>query len=158
MTTAIFAGSFDPFTLGHMDIVNRSVHLCDELIIGIGHNSAKKTLFSLDERMAFINDYVNGEIEIKPYDGLLADFVIQENALILIRGVRSLADFEYEMTMAQINKKLVPNVETILLPADPQLSLVSSSLLKELAKHKAETVYRQYCSAKVETALFSKFQ
>ena len=142
MVKAIYAGSFDPITLGHIDIFKRSMKVCDELTIGIGVNSAKKTLFTEDERVKQVNRAVDAHcdfltavaIKVVSFQGLLVNFAREVGATVLIRGIRSVSDFEYELTLAGANKVLAPDIETIFLPTSPELSVVSSSLVKEVAK------------------------
>ena len=143
MVKAIYAGSFDPITLGHIDIFKRSMKVCDELTIGIGVNSAKKTLFTEDERVKQVNRAVDAHcdfltavaIKVVSFQGLLVNFAREVGATVLIRGIRSVSDFEYELTLANINKELEPFIETIFLPTSPHLSMISSSMVKELAKY-----------------------
>lgn len=142
MVKAIFAGSFDPFTIGHLRLVSRIIeHLCDELIIGVGTNLAKKTLFSEEERVDMVKDEVeklqyhrHQNVVVKAFSGLLIDFARANETTLLIRGVRACADFEYETNLANINRHLAPEIETILLTAQPELVMVSSSAVKEIAK------------------------
>lgn len=139
---AVYAGSFDPWTKGHENILNRSLLFCDQVIIAIGVNPAKKTLFTLEEREELIKNEMSGVrddyyVSINYFEGLLVDFAKQVGANILIRGVRNSADFEFENQLAQINKSLAPFIETILLPTDSSCNLISSSAVKELARFKA---------------------
>jgi pantetheine-phosphate adenylyltransferase len=139
---AIYAGSFDPISLGHIDIIKRSIQICSHLTIGIGVNSSKKTLFSEEERMIQINravdtycDFLDAtRIKVVSFQGLLVNFAKEIGATILIRGIRSVSDFEYEITLASANKVLAPGIDTIFLPTSPELAVVSSSLVKEVAK------------------------
>lgn len=144
MVTAIYAGFFDPITLGHIDIINRSVSLFDNICVAIGVNSNKNELFLDFQREKLILDSLNElltadkikKIQIKSFKGLLIDFAKAINATIIIRGMRSVSDFEYEINLANINKTLDPNIETIFIPTNPMLSMVSSSAVKEIAKNK----------------------
>lgn len=133
MTTGIFTGSFDPFTTGHDDIVRRSLPLFDRIVIGIGINERKQYMLTLDERIKAISDLYADEpkIEVKAYSDLTVDFAKRENATYIIKGIRSMKDFEYEREQADINR-MIGGVETLLLIADPQLSSVSSSMVREL--------------------------
>lgn len=146
MVTGIYAGSFDPLTLGHLDIIERSFSFCDNLIIAIGVNPNKKTLFSDKDREQQIattlydlykeNEFFKiASTKVEIFQGLLADFAKKQGAGILIRGIRSVSDFEYELTLAGVNKILMPKVETVFLPTSPNLAVVSSSMVKEIAKH-----------------------
>ncbi|MCD8203498.1 MAG: pantetheine-phosphate adenylyltransferase [Prevotella sp.] len=133
MRTGIFVGSFDPFTIGHDSIVRRALPLFDRIVIGVGVNERKKYMYSTSERVQAIATLYKDEpkIEVKEYDDLTADFVQRVNAQYIIKGVRSIKDFEYEREQADINKQLC-GVETILLYAEPQYESVSSSLVREL--------------------------
>lgn len=144
MTTVrgIYTGSFDPITNGHLDIIKRSFRFCNELIISIGINSNKKTLCSESDRLDMIKNSIplvvpknpNYFCKVVSFNGLLTDLALKEKANIIIRGVRSVTDFEYEMTLSQINKQLAPDIETIFIPTSPELAIVSSSMVKELAR------------------------
>lgn len=131
---AVYAGSFCPFTKGHEDIVQQALPLFDKIIIAIGHNTNKKDAFTVDQRVQWIQklytDYPN--IEIIAYTGLTADLCVKKGARFLIRGVRNELDFTNEQTMAEINRQLNPDVETVLFLASPQWRIVSSSLVREL--------------------------
>ena len=139
MTTALFAGSFDPPTNGHLDIAVRSLRLADQLIIGIGINPNKKTLFTEDERIELLNSIFNvhlfPNVMVVSFQGLLVDFAKKNKVNFLVRGVRSSSDFEYEMGLANVNKLLAPNIDTVFLPTKTELSVVSSSMVKEIASH-----------------------
>lgn len=136
MIKAIYAGSFDPFTVGHLDIALRSIIFCDQLTIAIGINPAKKTMFSKDERIEQIRSTFAAfaNIKVDSFQGLLVDYAKQIDANILIRGIRSVSDFENETNLANINKVLSPGIETIFLSTRPELGIVSSSMVKEVAK------------------------
>lgn len=140
---AIFPGSFDPFTIGHEDLVRRALPLFDELIIAIGENQDKTPCFPLKDRIAMIEKAFAGEKRVKvvSYTGLTAELVKQYEADYLLRGVRSTLDFEYEKQMADANRELC-GVETVLLYTKPELGHVSSSLVRDLKKHGAS--YEQY--------------
>ncbi|MBR1548735.1 MAG: pantetheine-phosphate adenylyltransferase [Prevotella sp.] len=134
MRTGIFVGSFNPFTVGHDNIVRRALPLFDRLVIGVvGDQVNKPGMPTAEERMAAIKTLYAGEprIEVKPYYGLAVDFARAENAHFIVKGVRSVRDFEYEREQAEINR-LLSGVETLLLFAEPQLSSVSSSMVREL--------------------------
>lgn len=131
--TAIFTGSFDPFTVGHDDILRRALPLFSRIVIGVGVNERKQYMLSAEERCADIRRIYASEpkVEVKTYSDLTVDFARREGAAYIIKGVRSVKDFEYEREQADINRQL-SGVETLLLYADPQLSSVSSSMVREL--------------------------
>ena len=134
MRTGVFVGSFNPFTIGHNSIVRRALPLFDRLVIGVvGDNVHKPDMPSAEERMQVIRDLYAEEqrIEVKPYHGLAMDFAKAEGALYIIKGVRSVSDFEYEQWQADFNRR-IGGIETILLYTEPELSSVSSSALREL--------------------------
>lgn len=130
----LFPGSFDPFTRGHDDIVKRALGLFDEVIIAVGYNESKKGWLTPEERVRTISKLYADEprITVESYTGLTVDFAREHSVTAIIRGVRTTADFEYEMQMADVNRQLA-GIETILLPASPQLSSISSSVVRELA-------------------------
>ena len=133
MRTGIFVGTFDPFTIGHASIVRRALPLFDRLIIGIGINEQKKCMLSIEERLEAITALYRKEpkITVKTYTDLAVNFAHRERAQYIVRGVRTVADFEYERTQADINRR-IGNIETLLLFAEPQLESVSSSMVREL--------------------------
>lgn len=135
MRTALFAGSFDPFTIGHKDIADRSLQLFDRLVIAIGVNQAKKGWMPADERVRSIAKLYadNTRVEVTQFSDLTVRFARQIGARWLVRGVRTSADFEFERNLADANLLIDPEIETILLPARPDLAVVSSSLVRELA-------------------------
>lgn len=136
MKRAIFPGSFDPFTIGHHDIVLRGLQLFDEIIIGIGHNISKRDAFPLEERLAAIQSAFKSEprVKVMAYDGLTVDFAAQQQAQFILRGVRSVQDFEYERNIAEANKQL-SGIETVLLYTRPEYAHISSTLLRDLHAH-----------------------
>ena len=140
MTTAIFAGSFDPFTIGHADIVKRALLLTDRLVIGVGVNERKQYSMTTEERLEAIASLYADEpkVEVKAYSDLTIDFAKRENAQAIIKGVRSVKDFEYEREQAEINR-MVGGIETILICADPALASISSSMVRELAHFGKDT-------------------
>ena len=135
MLRAIYPGSFDPVTYGHMDIIRRSSNITDELIVGVLNNNAKMPLFSVEERVKMLKEVTSSltNVTIVPFDGLLVDFARQMKADFIIRGLRAITDFEYELQMSQTNHKLEPNVETIFLTTNIKYSYLSSTTVKEIA-------------------------
>jgi len=135
MKKAIYPGSFDPLTKGHLDIIKRSSIIFEELIIAIANDKNKETMFSVEERMEMIineiSDYQN--ITVKIFDGLLMDFAESQNAKVIIRGIRVLSDFEFEFKMAMMNRGLNKNVDTLFLMPNEKYIHISSSLIKEIA-------------------------
>lgn len=137
---AIFAGSFDPITNGHLDIIERASKIFDELQIGVLYNPNKKGLFNFEERVKLIESCTNhlNNIKIVSFKGLLVDYCKENEIDTLVRGIRSSADVEYELQMAHMNKELNPDIETIILPTTPKYSFVSSSLIKEVLAFNAD--------------------
>jgi pantetheine-phosphate adenylyltransferase len=143
---AIYPGSFDPFTLGHLDIVQRASRLFDRLVIGIGINLEKQPLFSADERVELIRLSTAhlANVEILTYQGLTVKFVQQQGAKIMIRGVRPITDIPAELTMMMANRRLAPDIETLFMFADGELAHVSSSLIKEIAMIADEQAFANF--------------
>ena len=136
MRRAIYPGSFDPVTNGHLDVIDRARKLFDEVIVAVAHNDQKNPLFTLDERLEFLRQTV-GEMEnvkIAPLDGLLVDFAIAKNATAVVRGLRAVSDFEFEFQMALMNRKLEASVETIFLMPKEEYTYLSSRIVKEIAR------------------------
>lgn len=131
---AIFPGSFDPFTKGHEDIIHQALGIFAKVIIGIGYNPGKSTLFSVDERLTMIRQVFEGtpEVEVAAFRGLVVDYARQRQAHALIRGLRTEADFSYEMPMAMTNRRLAPELQTVFLPTSQEFAYVSSSLVREV--------------------------
>lgn len=137
MKRAIYPGSFDPLTLGHLDMIERSAKIVDELVIGVLNNSAKNSLFSLDERVSMIKEMTESmpNVMVASFDGLLVDYMKEINATIIVRGLRAVTDFEYELQIAQTNHVENPEVETIFLTTSLQYSYLSSTIVKEFASY-----------------------
>jgi pantetheine-phosphate adenylyltransferase len=136
-TVAIYAGSFDPITRGHEDVIRRAGEFVDRLVVAVAANSAKQPLFTLDERLELIKAALANEswIEIKKFDGLLVDFARQENASLIIRGLRAVSDFEYEFQMALMNRHLSPKLETVFMVPSVETTYISSSIIREVARY-----------------------
>ncbi len=141
---AVFPGTFDPITVGHEDIINRASPLFDEIIVAIGINTKKTTLFPIETRIEWIQKTFasNPKITIQSYEGLTVDFCKKNNAKFLIRGLRNGSDFDYESHIAQLNKALWNDIETIFITSSPELSYISSTLVRDLIIHQAD--YQRY--------------
>lgn len=137
MKKAIYPGSFDPLTLGHIDIIERSSKIVDELVVGVLNNSSKNSLFSLEERVSMIKEMTDSmpNVTVGSFDGLLVDYMKEINATIIVRGLRAVTDFEYELQIAQTNHVESPDVETIFLTTSLQYSYLSSTIVKEFASY-----------------------
>ncbi|MFZ4482346.1 MAG: pantetheine-phosphate adenylyltransferase [Chthoniobacterales bacterium] len=136
MTRAIYPGSFDPVTFGHLDVIARGLRLFDEVIVAAAPSEGKNPLFSIDERLDLIRASLPDEprLKVKELNGLLVDFVESENARVIIRGLRAISDFEFEFQMALMNRRLAPAVETIFLMPKEDYSYISSRIVKEVAR------------------------
>ena len=134
---AVYPGTFDPITLGHIDIIKRGVHLVDKLVIGVTTNPSKEPMFTVAERLAMVKREVEGmpgAIEVVEFDSLLMDFAVTQGASMILRGLRAVADFEYEFQMAGMNQQLNDEIETVFLMADVSLQPIASKLVKEIAR------------------------
>ena len=132
----VYPGTFDPVTLGHMDIIRRGAKLVDRLVIGVTTNPSKSPMFTIEERMATVRREVagiGGDIQVVAFDSLLMDFAERQGAKVIVRGLRAVADFEYEYQMAGMNQQINPRVETVFLMADVALQPIASRLVKEIA-------------------------
>jgi pantetheine-phosphate adenylyltransferase len=136
LPTAIYAGSFDPITRGHEDLIHRSLSFVDHLVVAVATNSSKQPLFSIDERVELIRAAVGDapRVEVKSFRGLLVDFAKAEGAGLLIRGLRAVSDFEYEYQMALMNRHLSPRLETIFMVPSTDTTYISASLVREIAR------------------------
>lgn len=141
MKIAIYPGSFDPVTCGHLDIIKRSCKVFDKVIIAVLNNSAKKPLFSVEERIELLKRCVTDipNCEIDSFDGLLMDYAKQKNATTVVRGLRAISDFEYEFQMALLNKKLNPEIETTFMVTNLNCLYISSSVVKEICRYGGDT-------------------
>lgn len=137
MRVAIYPGSFDPVTLGHFDIIKRSADIFDHVVIGVLNNTAKTPLFSLEERVNMLKDAVSdlNNVSVESFEGLLVDFAKQKGTNVIIRGLRALTDFDLEMQMAQSNRTVAPDVDTVFLSTSLEYSYLSSSIVKEYARY-----------------------
>ena len=135
MRRAVYPGSFDPVTFGHLDIIRRSATLVDELVVGVLNNSSKTPLFSVEERVKMLEEMTKNMpgVKVVPFEGLLIDFAKEMSAGIVVRGLRAVTDFEYELQMAQTNNKLSPELETVFLTTSLKYSYLSSTIVKEVA-------------------------
>jgi pantetheine-phosphate adenylyltransferase len=154
---AIYPGSFDPVTNGHLDVIDRARKLFDEVIVAVAHNDQKQPLFTLEERLEFLRGTTGAldNVEIAPLDGLLVDFAVARNATAVIRGLRVVSDFEFEFQMALMNRKLEARVETIFLMPKEEYTYLSSRIVKEIARLGGNV--GEFLPAKVAAALQAKF-
>jgi pantetheine-phosphate adenylyltransferase len=132
--TAIYPGTFDPITLGHEDIVRRSLRLFDKVVIGVAAAYHKKTLFTLAERMALARESFSdiSAVSVEPFDGLVRDFARAQKASVMVRGVRGVTDFDYEIQLAGMNRNLMPEVETVFLTPSPEYQFISSTFVRDI--------------------------
>jgi pantetheine-phosphate adenylyltransferase len=158
----VYPGTFDPITSGHMEVVRRSMRLVDKLVIGPATNIGKGPLFSLEERIDIIREEIHefseadrSRIEVVPFDGLLIHFAREVQASVIIRGLRAVSDFEYEIQMANMNARMEPNIETIFLMASDRHQFIASSLVKDIARLGGDT--SQFVSKRVFERLKRKF-
>ena len=137
MKSAIYPGSFDPVTYGHLDIIERASQVMDHLIVGVLNNNAKSPLFSVEERVKMLREVTAHlpNVEVQSFGGLLVDFAVQSNANVIVRGLRAITDFEYELQMSQTNRKIAPNVDTIFFTTNLKYAYLSSSIVKEVAMY-----------------------
>jgi pantetheine-phosphate adenylyltransferase len=157
---ALYPGTFDPLTSGHLDIIGRAVKLYDKLVIGVARNEDKKPLFTLEERADMARELAESvadgtEIEVRPFSGLLMHFAQEVGAGSIIRGLRAVSDFEYEFQMVGMNQRLNPDIETVFLMADPRHQAVASRLVKEIARLGGDVT--PFVPAPVKARLLEKF-
>ncbi|HET9385055.1 MAG TPA: pantetheine-phosphate adenylyltransferase [Gemmatimonadales bacterium] len=152
---AVYPGSFDPITKGHEDLIHRSLEFVDQLIVAVAVNVAKQPLFSLEERVALIKQTVSDKVDVQSFDGLLAEFAKRVNASVIVRGLRAVSDFEYEFQMALMNRNLAPGIETVFLVPAFDLTYLSSSLVREVARFGGDV--SALVHPKVQQALKRKF-
>jgi len=154
---AVYPGSFDPITRGHEDLVLRSLRFADKVVVAVAVNAAKQPLFTLEERVALIREAVShAAVEVQSFDGLLVDFARRVGATVIVRGLRAVSDFEYEFQMALMNRHLEPALETVFLVPAFDLTYLSSSLVREVARHQGDV--SQLVHPAVFRALQRKFK
>lgn len=137
----VYPGTFDPITLGHVDIIRRGARLVDRLVVGVTTNASKSPMFSVEERLAMVREEaarIGGAIEVVPFDALLMHFAEEQGATVIVRGLRAVADFEYEYQMAGMNQQIARHIETVFLMADVALQPIASKLVKEIALYGGE--------------------
>lgn len=154
MKIALFPGSFDPITIGHENIIRRTLPLFDKIIIGIGINTNKKYLFSIEQRQNWIKEVFKKDmkIEVKTYEGLTVDFCKKEDVSFIVRGLRNSADYSFESNIAQMNQYLYPNIETIFIQTTPELSAINSTIVRDIIINKGNA------SKFVPTAISNDFK
>jgi len=157
LKTAVYPGSFDPVTNGHLDIIHRAAKQFDRLIVAVLNNTSKNPLFSLEERMRLLREVTADvpNVEIDGFRDLLVNYMAQKKADVIVRGLRAVSDFEYELQLASANHKLSPEVETFFMMTNPQYSFLSSSIVKEIAKFRGPVT--DLVPTAVEEALREKF-
>jgi len=135
MITAVYPGTFDPLTRGHEDLVRRAAGLFDQLVVGIAHSQAKQPFFSVQERVDIAREVLGhySNVEVRSFAGLLKDFVREQNARVVVRGLRAVSDFEYEFQMAGMNRHLLPEVETLFMTPSDQYQFISGTIVREIA-------------------------
>ncbi|MFQ5574294.1 MAG: pantetheine-phosphate adenylyltransferase [Terriglobia bacterium] len=136
MAVSVYPGSFDPVTAGHIDIIRRARHLYDEVVIGVAEKPPKVPFFSLEERLDFLRESLASEegVRVETFGGLAVEFCRKQGAQVIVRGLRAVSDFEHEFQMAQLNRRLAADVETVFIMASPDASYLSSSIIKEIAR------------------------
>ena len=157
MKKAIYPGSFDPVTFGHLDIISRSAKMVDKLIIAVLINKSKSSLFSMEERVRMISEYVKEykNVEVHSFSGLTVDYAKEVGATMIVRGLRAVTDFEYELQLAQINKVMAEDIDTLFLATNLKYSYLSSSIVKEIASYNGDI--SAFVPRKVENAMKEKY-
>ncbi|WP_318459569.1 pantetheine-phosphate adenylyltransferase [Photobacterium leiognathi] len=157
-TRVIYPGTFDPITNGHLDLIERAAAMFDHVIVGVAFNPSKKPLFDLNERVELAGKITKhlDNVKIVGFSGLLVDFAKEHNANILVRGLRAVSDFEYEFQLANMNRRLMPELETVFLTPAEENSFISSTIVKEVALHKGDV--SQFVDPLITEALLEKFE
>jgi pantetheine-phosphate adenylyltransferase len=155
---AVFPGTFDPITLGHQDLILRGARLFDTVVVAVAAAHHKKTLFSLEERLDTVREVVKpwGNVRVEPFTGLVRDFAVAQGARAMLRGVRSVTDFDYESQLAGMNRALAPDIDTIFLTPDSRFQFISSTLVREIATLKGDVA--QFVDPLVHARLLQKLQ
>ncbi len=158
MARAVYPGSFDPVTNGHLDIIKRAAHIFDSLTVSVLNNNAKCPLFSIDERVNMLKDVCRGfgNVKVDSFSGLLADYAKDNNIDVVVRGLRAITDFEYELQIAQTNSKLVPGLETVFLTTGLEYSYLSSTVVREVASYGGDI--SQFVPEEISAQIYAKFK
>jgi len=157
-TIAVFPGTFDPITLGHQDLIRRSASLFDTVIVAVAVAHHKKTMFTLDERLAMVREVFRAlpNVQVESFTGLVRDFAVNHGAQVMVRGVRSVTDFDYEAQLAGMNRALAPDVDTVFLTPDARYQYISSTLVREIATLKGDVA--QFVAPGVHAQLMVKLR
>jgi pantetheine-phosphate adenylyltransferase len=156
--TAIYPGTFDPITNGHIDVVRRAVRLFDRVLVAVAASSAKRPLFTLEERVALTSDVLKGypRVEVQGFKTMMVEFAREAGAQVIVRGLRAVSDFEYEVQLAGMNRSMQPEIETVYLSPDVQFTFLSSTLIKDIARHGGDVA--RFTHPLVTAALQEKFK